>query len=46
MIDLETGAVIEFVDAEIERLQERAAARHGYEIVDHSMVLYVRRAKS
>jgi len=46
MIDLESGAVIEFVDEEIERLQERIAARHGFEIVDHSMVLYVRRAKT
>lgn len=46
MVDLESGDVIEFVDEEIERLQERVAARHGYAIVDHSMVLYVRRTKS
>lgn len=46
MIDLETGDVIEFFDEEIERLQELVAERHGYDIVDHSMVLYVRRRKS
>lgn len=42
MIDLDTGKVIEFVDAEIERLQKSIAARHGYQIEDHRMVLYVR----
>lgn len=45
MIDLDSGEVIEFFDDEIERLQERIAKRHGYEIVDHSMVLYVRKRR-
>jgi len=45
MVDLETGEVLEFVDEQIERLQEEVAARHGYEIIDHSMVLYVRKRK-
>jgi Fur family ferric uptake transcriptional regulator len=42
MIDVETGKVIEFSSEEIERAQQEIAARHGYAIVDHSMVLYVK----
>lgn len=42
MVCLETGRVIEFANDEIERLQGEIAARHGYELVDHSLVLYVR----
>lgn len=40
LIDVETGAVIEFHDAEIEELQARIAARLGYRLVDHRMELY------
>ncbi|RDS79606.1 ferric iron uptake transcriptional regulator [Dyella monticola] len=42
MIDVDTGKVIEFVSEEIERLQRDIAAKHGYEIQDHSLVLYVK----
>ena len=42
MIDVETGKVIEFTSEEIERLQHEIAAKHGYQIEDHSLVLYVR----
>ena len=42
MICVETGKVIEFVSQEIEALQEKIAAAHGYTIQDHSLVLYVR----
>jgi Fur family transcriptional regulator, ferric uptake regulator len=42
MIDVDSGKVIEFVSEEIERLQRDIAAKHGYEIQDHSLVLYVR----
>ncbi|HMM68639.1 MAG TPA: ferric iron uptake transcriptional regulator [Dokdonella sp.] len=45
MIDVETGKVIEFTSEEIERLQHEVAARHGYQIEDHSLVLYVRPRK-
>jgi len=45
MVCLETGEVIEFFDETIEQRQESLAADHGYEIVDHSMVLYVRPKK-
>jgi Fur family ferric uptake transcriptional regulator len=46
MIDVDSGKVIEFVSEEIERLQRDIAARHGYEIQDHSLVLYVRPKKN
>ena len=42
MVCVETGKVTEFVSSEIEALQEKIAAAHGYEIQDHSLVLYVR----
>ena len=45
MVCIETGDVIEFVSEEIERLQREIADRHGYELADHSLVLYVRPKK-
>ena len=39
---LETGDVIEFTDNTIEERQMMLAKEKGYEIVDHSMVLYVK----
>ncbi|WP_395770576.1 ferric iron uptake transcriptional regulator [Arenimonas sp.] len=45
MVCVETGKVIEFSNAEIERLQKQIATEHGYEIEDHSLVLYVRPKK-
>jgi Fur family ferric uptake transcriptional regulator len=46
MVCVETGKVIEFVNQEIENLQAKIAAEHGYEIVDHSLVIYVRPKKA
>ena len=43
MVCVETGEVIEFTSEEIERLQHEVAERHGFELLDHSLVLYVRR---
>ncbi len=40
LIDLESGRVIEFHDAELEELQRRIAERLGYRLVDHRMELY------
>ncbi len=40
LIDLTTGAVVEFVDPEIEALQERIAARLGYRLKGHRLELY------
>jgi Fur family transcriptional regulator, ferric uptake regulator len=45
MIDVDSGKVIEFISEEIEQLQREIAARHGYVIEDHSLVLYVRPKK-
>lgn len=40
LIDLTTGAVIEFIDPDIEALQERIAARLGYRLKGHRLELY------
>ena len=42
MVCVETGDVIEFVNDEIERLQHDIAEEFGYELLDHSLVLYVK----
>ena len=41
MVCLSTGEVVEFEDAMIEERQKKVAAKKGYRIVDHSLVLYV-----
>ncbi len=40
LIDIETGAVHEFHNEEIERLQREIARRMGFRLVDHRMELY------
>jgi len=40
LIDLQTGQVIEFHNAEIERLQEIVARELGFHLVDHRLELY------
>ncbi len=45
MVDLDTGKVIEFQSSEIEKFQHAIAAKHGYEIEDHVLVLYVRKKR-
>tara|TARA_B110000014_G_C19740329_1_gene386228 strand:+ start:37 stop:444 length:408 start_codon:yes stop_codon:yes gene_type:complete len=45
MVCLETGDVIEFTDDIIEERQKKLVEEKGYEIVDHSMVLYVKPLK-
>ncbi len=42
MVDIESGKVIEFTSEEIEKLQRDVADKYGYQIEDHSLVLYVR----
>ena len=39
LIDVTTGQVIEFVDPEIEELQERIARRLGYRLIGHRLEL-------
>ncbi|SEN61903.1 manganese uptake regulator, Fur family [Palleronia salina] len=46
LIDLQSGDVIEFVDPEIEELQERIAKRLGYELKGHKLELYGVRRRS
>jgi Fur family ferric uptake transcriptional regulator len=45
LIDLDSGAVIEFRSEKIERLQAEIAAELGYDIVRHKLELYGRRRK-
>jgi Fur family ferric uptake transcriptional regulator len=40
LIDMRTGKVIEFVDEEIEKLQQAIARRLGFKLVDHRLELY------
>ena len=40
LIDLTTGEVVEFIDPEIEALQERIASRLGYRLKGHRLELY------
>ena len=40
LIAMNSGEVIEFVDEEIEALQERIAAKLGYELKGHRLELY------
>ncbi len=43
MVCVSSGEVIEFNDPVIEQRQREIAREHGYDIVDHSLVLYVRK---
>ena len=43
MVDIENGKIIEFESPEIEKLQREIAAQHGYQLEEHSLVLYVRK---
>lgn len=40
IVCLDCGRVEEFVDNEIESRQESVAGKHGFEIADHSLILY------
>ena len=40
LIDIKTGEIIEFVDDEIEQLQQKVAEKYGYKLVDHKLELY------
>ena len=42
VVSLESGEIIEFFDDTIERRQREIAEEHGFELVDHALVLYVR----
>ena len=40
LIDIKTGEIIEFVDDEINKLQQKIAEKYGYTLVDHKLELY------
>jgi len=40
LIDINTGEIIEFVDKDIEELQQKIAKKLGYKLVDHKLELY------
>jgi Fur family ferric uptake transcriptional regulator len=42
MVCVESGEVIEFFNEDIEALQRAMAKEHGFELLDHNLVLYVR----
>lgn len=45
LIDLETGAVVEFQNEKLEKLKEEIAKELGYELIDHTLELYGRKIK-
>tara|TARA_B100000579_G_scaffold204765_1_gene167371 strand:- start:23 stop:433 length:411 start_codon:yes stop_codon:yes gene_type:complete len=40
LIDVKTGEIIEFVNEDIEKLQNQVAEKLGYKLVDHRLELY------
>ncbi|WP_404415554.1 ferric iron uptake transcriptional regulator [Marinospirillum sp.] len=45
MVNVDTGEVIEFYDAEIEKRQHQLAEEQGLDLVDHALVLYVKKRR-
>ena len=46
LVCVDSGEVIEFFSEEIERIQHEIADKHGYELLDHNLVLYVQPKES
>jgi len=40
IVDMKSGKIIEFHDEIIEQRQIEIAKKHGYELIDHSLILY------
>tara|TARA_Y100000591_G_scaffold330338_1_gene361125 strand:- start:1020 stop:1439 length:420 start_codon:yes stop_codon:yes gene_type:complete len=40
LIDINSGEIIEFVDKDIEKIQNEVAKKLGYKLVDHKLELY------
>ena len=45
LIDINTGEIIEFVNEDIEKLQNKVAEKLGYKLVDHRLELYGTKTK-
>jgi len=46
MVDVDSGQVTEFLNERIEKLQKEIAEEHGYELIDHELVLFVRKLRT
>ena len=46
MVCIDTNEVIEFQNDEIEQLQHKIVEAKGYELINHSLVLYVRKKQT
>ena len=46
MVCVESGEIVEFIDEQIEKRQREIVEKHGFELVDHNLVLYVRPKKT
>tara|TARA_Y100000590_G_scaffold402457_1_gene488230 strand:- start:28 stop:438 length:411 start_codon:yes stop_codon:yes gene_type:complete len=46
LIDIKSGEIIEFIEEDIEKLQEKVADKYGYKLVDHKLELYGIKKKS
>ena len=42
MVCTETGQVVEFLSPDIQKIQEEIAHKHGFKVIGHSLVLYVK----
>ncbi len=40
LTDVQSGEIVEFVDEEIEKLQNKVAEKLGYKLIDHRLELY------
>lgn len=45
MVNVDTGQVVEFHSDQIEALQKQIVEKHGYQLVGHNLVLYVKAKK-
>ena len=45
LIDLDTGAVVEFQNDDLEKLKKKIAKDLGYDLIDHRLELYGKRIK-
>ncbi|WP_461481900.1 ferric iron uptake transcriptional regulator [Porticoccus sp.] len=45
MVNVDTGQVVEFHSDKIEALQKQIVEKHGYQLVGHNLVLYVKAKK-
>ena len=46
LIDVNTGEITEFVNEDIEKLQQKVAEKLGYKLVDHRLELYGTKIKN